>query len=278
MLHHGGKADPVTDMSATPSPSRTMPAPAPVQAASMSPELAEAFERLSAETGARIGLAYAPLGNPQQAQLLGQWSAGPAWSTIKVPLSIALMRQDGRTEPTSSIRAAITESNNAAAEEVWEALGAHKEAAAKVEAVLADAGPPIPAVPSEVTRPGFSAFGQTEWSLTGQARFLAVAACDPRDTPVLDLMGDVVAAQRWGLGTINNAKIKGGWGPGRDGQYLVRQYGLVPTPQGHVAVAIAAVANSGGFADGTTTLSRMATWLQKHGDLLGGGQCRRGLR
>jgi hypothetical protein len=276
MLHRVGTADPVTETVTVSSSPATMPAPAP--APSMPPELATAFEQLSAETDARIGLAYAPLDNPQQAHLLGQWSTGPAWSTIKVPLSIALMRRDGRTEPTSSISAAITESSNAAAEQVWEALGAHKAAAAQVESVLADSGPPVPQVTSEVTRPGFSAFGQTEWSLTDQTRFLAFAACDPRDTSILDLMGEVVSAQRWGLGTINSAKIKGGWGPGRDGQYLVRQYGLIPTPQGHVAVAIAAVANSGGFADGTATLSQMATWLQKHRDLFGGSECRRGVK
>lgn len=235
--------------------------------------LVSAFQRLTDDIGAQIGLAYAPVDHPAQVRTLGTWSAGPAWSTIKVPLSLALLRQEGTGEVTDAMRSAITKSDNAAAQRIWESLGAHQSAADKVQAVLADAGPPIPHVPSEVSRPGFSVFGQTEWSLDDQARFLAHAACQVRDTPVLDLMGDVVSSQRWGLGTLDGARIKGGWGPGRDGHYLVRQYGLVGTAHGQLAVAIAAVADAGGFGDGTTALNRMASWLQDHLDALGGGRC-----
>lgn len=261
------------------SPTRSIPRPTiprPTPTPSVPADFATAFKQLSDGIGAQIGFAYAPVGNPQQVATLGKWSTGPAWSTIKVPLSLALLRQDRTQNVTDSMRSAITASDNDAAEQVWEALGAHQTAATKVESVLADAGPPIPVVQSEVTRAGFSAFGQTQWSLSDQARFLAHAACDPRDQPVLALMGDVVPSQRWGLGTFDDARFKGGWGPGLDGSYLVRQYGLVTAGGGQSAVAIAAVADSGGFGDGTAVLNRMAAWLQNHLDSLTGGRCPNG--
>jgi hypothetical protein len=232
-----------------------------------------AFEQLGDGISAQIGLAYAPVDHPRQVRTLGKWSTGPAWSTIKVPLSLALLRQNDTLRVTEPIRSAITVSDNAAAEQIWQELGAHQTAATKVRSVLADAGQPIPVVQSEVTRPGFSAFGQTQWSLADQVRFLAYTACDPRDAPVLDLMGDVVSSQRWGLGRFDGARFKGGWGPGLDGSYLVRQYGLVAVDNGQLAVAIAAVADSGGFGDGTAVLNRIATWLQNHVGSLGGGRC-----
>jgi hypothetical protein len=257
-------------------PAQTVEVPSAAALPAVPPDLAAAFQHLSDGIGAQIGLAYAPVDSPTQVSTLGTWSTGPAWSTIKVPLSLALLRQDGTDEVTDAMRAAITASDNGAAQQIWEALGAHQTAADKVQSVLAAAGQPVPQVKSEVTRPGFSAFGQTDWSLADQARFLASAACDARNTPVLDLMGDVVSSQRWGLGTFDGARIKGGWGPGRDGLYLVRQYGLVATAHGQLAVAIAAVADSGAFGDGTAVLNRMAAWLQDHLDSLDGGQCRSG--
>jgi hypothetical protein len=280
VLHHMRSVRATTGVAAVPVPRVTAPetleAPVAAPPPSAPSELAAAFEQLNDATGAQIGLAFAPVDNPDRVSTLGRWSTGPAWSTIKVPLSLALLRQDGTGEVTEAMRSAITASDNGAAEQIWEALGAHQSAAAKVQSVLADAGQPIPQVQSEVTRPGFSSFGQTQWSLADQVRFLAYAACDARDTPVLDLMGDVVSSQSWGLGTVDGAKFKGGWGPGRDGLYLVRQYGLVSTGNGRLAVAIATVAESGGFGDGTAVLSRMATWLQDHFTSLGGGECRDG--
>lgn len=233
--------------------------------------LSASFDELAQQVGAEIGLAYAPLDHPEQAISLGSWSRGPAWSTIKVPLALALL-QDGASV-TSAVRSAITASDNSAAESIWEQLGGGAVAADKVQAVLAEAGDPLTEVPSERRRSGFSVFGQTDWSVADQARFLARIACDPDAAPVTDLMGEIVSGQRWGLGTIDGTYFKGGWGPGTDGLYLVRQFGVVPTETGRVAVAIAAVADSGGFSDGTAVLDRLAGWLQDHLDEVGGGHC-----
>lgn len=247
--------------------------PTPESATAAASSLSADYPALDERVDARIGVAWAPVGRPQQAEALGWWTSGPAWSTIKVPLSIALLRENDDESVTGAMRAAITASDNAAAQSIWNELGAHQSAAGKVEAVLAETGVNV-VVPSEVTRPGFSAFGQTDWSLVDQARFLAQAACEPRDQPVLGLMGEIVSGQQWGLGRLEGAQFKGGWGPGVDGRYLVRQFGIIHGDSGDVAVAIAAVANSGGFDDGTTALGQVAGWLADHRADLPGGLCR----
>jgi hypothetical protein len=89
----------------------------------------------------------------------------------------------------------------------------------------------------------------------------------------MDLMGQISPDQRWGLGEIDGAKFKGGWGPSLEGDYLVRQLGVIPVRDGFAVVAVAAVPNSGSFDDGTLDLTRIATWLQQRADLLPSGKC-----
>lgn len=235
--------------------------------------LAASFDQLRSELGSDVGLAYAPVGAPERVTALGTWVSGPAWSTIKIPLSLALMRELGGVV-NDSIEAAVTASNNQAAESVWEQLGDPLIAASKVRAELTAAGDPDTEVQSEVVRSGFSAFGQTHWPLAAQARFLAHIACDEGNASVVDLMGRVVPEQRWGIGAIDGVKFKGGWGPGDNGGYLVRQYGLLETASGQVAVAVA-TATPGGFEAGIADIDRVATWIADHLTSLPGGRCPR---
>lgn len=248
--------------------------PSPKAAAGRDAALAASFDQLRSELGSELGLAYAPVGAPDDVHALGTWSSGPAWSTIKIPLSIARMRELGGAT-NESIQAAVTASDNQAAESVWEQLGDPLTAAEKVREVLAAYGDPDTEVQSEVIRPGFSAFGQTQWSLMAQVRFLARIACDERDKPVVDLMGQIVSGQRWGIGTIDGAKFKGGWGPELNGGYLARQYGLLDTGGGQVVVAIAA-ATPGGLGEAAAELGQVANWISEHLGSLRGGRCRGG--
>ena len=87
------------------------------------------------------------------------------------------------------------------------------------------------------------------------------------------LMGEIVAGQSWGIGSISGTKFKGGWGPSTDGKYLVRQIGVLKTPSGYVGVAIKAEAPSGSFDDGRAALDKVAGWLQEHLGSLPAGQC-----
>jgi hypothetical protein len=245
---------------------KTAPHP-PVPAA-----LAADFARLETQLHAVVGIAISAVGDGQTPITLGQAQSGPAWSTIKVPLVIAALREEQPPILTAAKTAAITESDNAAAESIWASLGDPVTAARKVDAVLRQTGDPT-TVQSQKVRPEFSAFGQTEWPLTGQVRFISVAVCDTANAPVFALMGRVQSGQGWGIGTLPGSRFKGGWGPSPTGSYLVRQMGVLAGPTGMIAVALAAQPASGKFDDGIAALTEMATWLMAHLSALPAGHC-----
>jgi hypothetical protein len=171
------------------------------------------------------------------------------------------------------MRAAIVNSDNDAAERLWESLGDPATAAGKVGDVLRGYGDPT-VVESRRTYPPFSAFGQTDWSLRHAATFVAGAVCDPQNGPIFALMRQIAPDQQWGLGSLpEDTQYKGGWGPSRSGSYLVRQIGVLRTEAGFVAVAMAAEPRSGSFSDGTNDLNKIAAWLNKHTDALPFSQC-----
>jgi hypothetical protein len=234
--------------------------------------LATAFAELEQRLHAKMGLVVSAVGGSPQQLILGEWASGPAWSTIKVPLIIAALGEEHPPTINDAMRAAITESDNAAAESIWEKLGDPVTAAHKVEAVLRTYGDPTP-VEWRKVRPEFTAFGQTVWSLADQARFTAAAVCDTANASVFALMGQVVSDQRWGLGLIPGTRFKGGWGPSPTDLYLVRQLGVIQTPTGLTAVAMATEPASGRFADGTEELTEASTWLTQHFAALPAGHC-----
>ncbi|MEO6794886.1 MAG: hypothetical protein ABI253_03050 [Mycobacterium sp.] len=220
---------------------------------------------------ATIGIAYAPVGQ-NRVGTLGTWSNGVAWSTIKVPLAIAAIRTN-RPNAQNLAAKAITASDNDAAEQLWSELGEPAQAAQQVQAVLREGGDTGTAVESRRLRPDFSAFGQTRWPLARQAQFAAQLPCMASAAPVVSLMNNTVADQRWGLATIG-APTKGGWGPGPAGGYLVRQFGVVGTPNGgQLAVALAAEPNDGRFESGVAALNQMTQWLSANAGALPGGRC-----
>jgi hypothetical protein len=230
------------------------------------------FARLESRLHAVAGIAVSAAGSREAPITLGDWQSGPAWSTIKVPLIIAALRQENPPKVTDAMTAAITESDNAAAESIWASLGDPVTAAHKVEAVLRQTGDST-TVQSQQVRPEFSAFGQTNWSLTAQARFTSAALCDNANAPIFALMGRVDPDQRWGIGVVPGTQFKGGWGPSPTGSYLVRQMGVLAGPNGRIAVALAAQPASGKFTDGTAALTELAAWLTAHLGALPAGQC-----
>jgi hypothetical protein len=232
------------------------------------------FARLEPTLHAVVGIEVSAVGAAQTPIRLGQWQSGPAWSTIKVPMAIAALREERPPVVTGAMAAAITESDNAAAESMWASLGDPITAAHKVDDVLRQAGDPT-IVQSQKVRPEFSASGQTEWALADQIRFISVAVCDSANDPIFALMGQIQPDQRWGMGTIPGSRFKGGWGPSETGGYLVRQMGVVASPNGTVAIALAAQPASGKFEDGTAALTEMAGWLASHLSALPAGRCGR---
>ncbi|OBG74565.1 MULTISPECIES: serine hydrolase [unclassified Mycobacterium] len=218
--------------------------------------LEASFEQLSATVPADVGIAVA---RPDRTYSLGRWWSGVAWSTIKVPLAIAALRSDWLRAKDLAVKA-ITESDNQASEQLWAQLGGPADAARRVQGVIAEGGDTATVVESRRLRRGFTAFGQTQWTLQRQARFAAELPSIPDAADVVDLMQRLSAGQRWGLAAKGYA-AKGGWGPGVRGEYLVRQFGIVPTPSGQWGVALAAEVHDGVFETGVAVLDTLSEWL-----------------
>jgi beta-lactamase class A len=95
--------------------------------------LATEFTQLENRLHATMGLVVSAVGaNPKQL-VLGERASGPAWSMMKVPLTITALGEEHPPAITDSMRNAITESDNAAAESIWEKLGDPVKAARKVK-------------------------------------------------------------------------------------------------------------------------------------------------
>lgn len=201
----------------------------------------------------------------------GEVSAGDAtgfasWSTMKVPVAIAALK--AHPELTVEAASAIQASDNGAADVLWRSTTPEA-----VEAVLAEGTSPV-AVQRDVTRPGFSAFGQTQWSVAEQARFASHLQCVTGSAPVLELMGNITGGQAYGLGTIPGARFKGGWGPSISGAYEVRQFGLVPDGNGRmIPLAIAATPADGTYESGQAMLTQLTTELIPALDTAPGAVC-----
>ena len=113
------------------------------------------------------------------------------------------------------------------------------------------------------TRVNGKAFGLTQWTMPDSARFAAMLPCAPHADEVLQVMGEVVADQRWGLGTLEGSAYKGGWGGSADG-YLVRQIGVVRDDLGGgVGVSLLAQPRNGSHATATAALDEAAQWLSQ---------------
>ncbi len=236
--------------------------------------LAADFTQLQPMLAGQVGVAIMPVGGGRMT-VFGDWTTGIAWSTIKVPLAIAALRHDPEGA-RGDAEAAITYSDNGAAEALWQSLGDGLEAAQAVQDVLDEAGDRTTGLAGPRTTLDYTSFGSTEWTLTEQARFASKLPCLSQTGEVTRLMGEITPEQGWGLGTIDGAEFKGGWGPDDDtGVYTVRQFGLIPTPSGQVAVAVAAQAESGTYDDATLLLDRLARLLDRHREELRGGDCSR---
>lgn len=275
-------ATPTTGMPAPRATATGSPSPSPTALRSTAPStsiansgsIGASFDalvaRLPVPSARSVGVVLASVGSNDPPVVLGSWSAGPAWSTMKVPLSEAALRQDSGVLP--SVRSALTMSDNSAAESLWATLGSGTTAAAKVDAVLAAHGDSATRTQAVRVRPPYTPFGQTTWSLVDQVRFAQGIACSPNSATVVSTMGQVTESQRWGLGSLPSANFKGGWGPDRSGRYLVRQFGIVTIGGKRVAVAVAVEPRDGSFASGTAALSSIARWLGSQ-DVSGPGHC-----
>ncbi|MDR0990467.1 MAG: hypothetical protein LBL92_03785 [Propionibacteriaceae bacterium] len=217
--------------------------------------------------GAEVGLAATAPNSTTAPVVVGSWTTGHAWSTIKVPLAIAALT---RQPVGADAAAAITVSDNAAAQRLWDGLGSGDAAGQAVEVVLAQGGDTTTVVQRTRTRPEYTAFGQTNWSLSSQVQFAANFPTSPAAQTVWALMGNISGSQSWGLGRLPDAHFKGGWGPDNGG-YTVRQFGSIAQGEGCVAVAIGTEAAT--FDTGVAVLNDLADGLAELSDQLPVGPC-----
>lgn len=270
------RATSTTTITVAPSPSVVTtthtPPSVPRAASGFSPALLRSMQTMLDAQPGEVGLAIGPVGGAEPAEMFGDLTTEVAWSTIKAPLALAAQRADPEAA-AEVIVPAIVNSDNAAAEQLWSMLGTPREAAAAVDEILAEAGDTTTRVQSQRVRSGFTAFGQTQWSLLLQNKFAAQFPCLPGGENILELMGQVSGSQQWGVQDIEGAQVKGGWGPGIDYGYLVRQLAVVPSASGQVAVTMATIPDAGTFEDGTAILDSVGRWVSKNLNQLPAGTC-----
>lgn len=209
----------------------------------------------------------------------GELRSGSAWSTIKVAIAERTIADMGGPRGLSAtqsdrIRLALQISDNEAAASLFRDLeerhGGLAGASLAVEQMLRQGGDSRSII-STAGRDGFSPYGQTEWPLADQWAYMASlvsrqAEGDARATYLLDVMSAVGGSDTFGLGATGTpSQWKGGWGPGTDGRYLVRQMGVLRRPDENLVVAMAAIADDGSFESGAAILSEIAAWVEAHG-------------
>lgn len=238
-----------------------------------SPAASRSFEQMAAGLSGEVGAVIGPPGSSEAASF-GSLQSGPAWSTSKVPIALRVLEDEGGPGGLSSaqaeqMRAALTLSDNEAAAALFgdleESHGGIDGASAAVGKVLREGGDATTQVSTE-GRGEFSSYGQTEWSLVNQQHFMSSLAASCVAGPessgyVLDLMGEV-SSDSWGLGSAGlPAKWKGGWGPGVDGGYLVRQMGILYVGDKETVITLATLPADGSFESGEAMATAVAQWL-----------------
>lgn len=269
--HLGAEAAPVATETSQPQPTSVDPPANPpptgpdpgahsiLRVVTPDPDLAAAFAEWSADLGGQYALAWV---DPDGIHVLGTPADDTAWSTIKVPMSIAALTELG-PEIAPQVVAAITRSDNDAALAIWSGLGAAEDAAQAVDEVLRNYDAVLTRTESQSVRPPFSPFGQTLWSLTDQARFAAGLSCAAPESAggeVRALMAQVSPDQQWGIGRLEEAHHKGGWGPQPDGGYVARQFGDGVVDGNRFALAVSARAADGTFDRATGDLDQLIRW------------------
>jgi hypothetical protein len=234
----------------------------------------EAFARLASGLPGELVVAVAPRPGGE-VLVLGEDRPFHAWSTIKVPVVVALLTLVHREALTPAhrelVRLAITESDNPAILELFVLLEGLADgppgAAAVIERLFRLAGDSNTRLVLGPPPPGaITPFGQTGWSAADSARFFAALAggrlLSEADTRyVLDLMAAVIPEQSWGLGSLRQpAAFKGGWGPDPNGMCLVRQGGLMLDSGTVISLVAQPPVCDNSFDLGVQMLTQAAGW------------------
>ncbi|MGP4058124.1 hypothetical protein ACTWP6_25415 [Mycobacterium sp. 4D054] len=251
-------------------PVEPAPAGVPTPPSPSAGDLSASFEDITATLPA--GEVGAAIFDGQSVTRYGSWKVGAAWSTIKVPLSIAALRVDPGSAQ-DQMHQAISQSDNAAADYLWSVLGDPNTAAAAVDSVLREGGDLSTRVQSQQVHPPYSPYGQTDWPTDQAAIFAFQLPCITGAAPVIEQMRTLAGNQQWGLAPFADVAAKGGWGPEPDRGYLVRQLALVTNSSGTFGVSLAAKPADGRFESGKAMLDGIGAWIDQQRNDIVGGRC-----
>ena len=234
---------------------------------------ASSFAKMAASLDGEVGAVIGPPGS-SKAVSFGGLHSGSAWSTSKVPIALRVLEDAGGPAGLSSaqaeqMRSALTLSDNEAAAALFADLeqdhGGLTGASAAVGEILREGHDESTQISTQ-GRGEFSTYGQTNWSLANQQKFMSFLAAGcvagaESSNYILGLMGEV-SSDAWGLGSAGlPARWKGGWGPGEDGGYLVRQMGVLDVGDKEAVVTLAALPADGQFVTGESMATTVAQWL-----------------
>lgn len=234
-------SDPETEKASAPATAPSAPNPDSVRT-----QLDRAVEKTARKYHAKVGVAISA-GDVTIA--VGDKGKGPVWSTIKVPIAIAALK-DGADK--SLVDLAIKESDNDAAYSLWSQVQWHEGSADKaVEELLEDYGSH-----ADIHN---TAFGYSTWSLKDQAVFGAELPCIEEADYVHKVLKDIVSWQKTGLSKEKRTRAKSGWGLDEDeNEYTYRQFGVHEVTGKRVGVALSVVTDGEDYAKAEPAVKYLA--------------------
>ena len=236
-------------------------APAPVQVSrATQKKWDQSFAALRKRLSGPASVSVTGLGRRADEIHVGSTQRMSAWSTIKIPISMAALRRSKSATTKNRVNRALRHSDNGAAAQLWRQLGSGRIAAKRTNSVLRKYGNKATSTQWRTVRAGASPYGQTKWSSVGQSYLMAGIACD-REGIYIRRQLNAATSGYWGLRRFDKAYVKNGYGP-RKGGALVRQVAIVVGKDGRrwgVSISIRASSTNRGFTDA----SIVTDWLRK---------------
>lgn len=212
-------------------------------------QLDRAVDKTAKKYHAQVGVAISAGDDTIAA---GDKGEGPVWSTIKVPIAIAALK-DGADK--SLVDLAIKESDNDAAYTLWSQVQWHEGSADKAVGDLLDDYGSHADIHD-------TAFGYSTWPLRDQAVFGAQLPCIEEADYVHKVLKDIVSWQKVGLSKEKQTRAKSGWGlDEEENEYTYRQFGVHEVAGKHVGVALSVVTDGENYAQAEPAVDYLAYQL-----------------
>lgn len=203
-----------------------------------------------------VGFALLKVDNPSDVIVVGDRLVAPAWATLHIPIAVAAI-DNGHFD--DDIVGMIRDVDTEVASKIYATLGSTQQASSLVISVLRNAGDTLTNIDPTNARP----CNYTSWSVADQATFIANMSLTESGKEVMQLMASYPGSQRYGLGHIDGAVYKSGWGTDFTGDFSVRQFGIIPTSYGDVAVSIIVHAGDGTFGSAQSMLNDFADGIKE---------------